>query len=113
MDELDLLIDPRNAPDDFLALLGVGRTYKIDVFAIAQSMNALHNGVRKQFTEIFAMRQGDKTGLEYLIAKGFDGQKLLNLPNGCWLYKHTETGKFADGGESFTLKNSGRNLTGL
>jgi hypothetical protein len=112
-DEIDSLIDPRNVPDDFLKIVGVGRTFQMDVFCIAQSMNALHNGVRKQFTEIFAFRQGDETGLPFLISKGFDGNELLNLQNGLWIYKHSETGKMERGGNAFTLKNSGRNLKGL
>lgn len=112
-DELDALIDPRNAPDDFLQMLDQGRTYQFNIYMIAQAMNTLHNLVRKQFTEIFAFRQGDSNGEAWLVGKGFDDAELQRLRPGEWLYANTNTGHRARGGKSFVPKNSGRDLRGL
>jgi hypothetical protein len=112
-DELDDLLDTRNEPEALCKILDQGRTFQFDCYFIAQSMNGLHNQVRKQFTEIFAFAQGDKSGLEYLIGKGFNGQELLSLKYGEWLYKNRLTSYEEKGGAAFQPKNSSRNLKGL
>lgn len=114
-DELNSLIDARNCPDEFLIILDQGRTFQIDCFFIAQSMNEIHNGVRKQMTEVFAFRQGDENGVGWLMEKGIGlpPHDLMKLGNGEFLYKNLNTGDFAAGGKSFQPKNSARNIAGL
>lgn len=109
-DELDDLLDDRKP---FCVILDQGRTFEFVCIFICQSMNALHNQVRKQFTEIFAFRQGDARGTVWLVEKGFDEETLLKLENGLWIYKNMNTGSMQNGGSAFKPKNSGRNLSGL
>ena len=114
-DELEALCDERSKPRDFLRILDEGRTYQFDCFFIAQSMNGMHNQVRKQITEIFAFRQGDTNGIDFLVGK-FPREKQIDwekLQNGIWHYKNTITGKVSRGGQAFTLKGSERDLQGL
>ena len=112
-DELDALVDTRSRPDELCVILDQGRTFQIDCFFIAQAMNSIHNQVRKQITEIFAMKQGDKNSTEWLEEKGFNRGELLNLKNGNWIYKNTNTGQASTGGKAFEPKNAGRDLRGL
>lgn len=109
-DELDNLVDDHKS---LCVILDQGRTFQMDCFFICQSMNALHNQVRKQFTEVFAFRQGDTNGCGWLVGKGFNEDELLNLKNGEWIYRNLNTGAMEKGGAAFIPKNSGRNLTGL
>lgn len=115
-DELDSLIDDGDARDALCLILDQGRTFQIDCLFICQAMNAIHNQVRKQFTEIFAFRQGDKNATIWLVGKDqnfFQEHDLLTLKNGCWKYKNLLTGQTASGGKPFTPKNAGRDLRGL
>lgn len=112
-DELDALVDSRCKPDDLCIILDQGRTYQIDCYFIAHAANSIHNGVRKQITEIFAMKQGDKNGTEWLEEKGFNRADLFALKNGEWIYQNTNTSTTARGGKAFEPKNAGRNLSGL
>ena len=109
-DELDNLLDEHRP---LCVILDQGRTFQMDCFFICQSMNGLHNQVRKQFTEIFAFRQGDANGVIWLKGKGFVEDEVLNLKNGEWIYKNLNTGAMQKGGSSFEPKNSRRNLAGL
>jgi hypothetical protein len=112
-DELDNLCDVSTPPDELLCILDQGRTFQIDCFFICQAMNALHNRVRKQMTEIFAFRQGDERGVQWLADKGMLPEKLTALKNGEWIYKNLNTGEEKNGGKAFEPKNAGRNLNGL
>jgi hypothetical protein len=112
-DELDALVDSRSKPEDLCIILDQGRTFQIDCFFIAQAMNGIHNQVRKQITEIFALKQGDENGMGWLEEKGFNRDELFNLKNGEWLYKNQNTGQSARGGKAFEPKNAGRDLRGL
>ena len=112
-DELDDLVDARTEPEELCVILDQGRTFQIDCFFIAQAMNGIHNQVRKQMKEIFAFTQGDKSGVEWLVARGFDEKSLFALRNGEWLYKNYNTGAAASGGKFFIPKNANRNLAGL
>lgn len=114
-DELEALCDERSKPRDLLRILDEGRTFQFDCFFIAQSMNGMHNQVRKQITEIFAFRQGDENGIDFLAGK-FPREPKIDwekLPNGIWQYKNTITGKVTHGGTSFTPKGAERDLRGL
>lgn len=114
-DELEALCDENSKPRDLVRILDEGRTYQFDCFFIAQSMNGMHNQVRKQITEIFAFRQGDKNGIDFLEKKFPREPKIdwENLPNGIWRYKNTITGKVASGGKAFEPKGAERDLRGL
>lgn len=112
-DELDSICDERCKPLELVKMLNLGRTFQFDAYFIAQSMNGMHNQVRKQITEIFAMRQGDANGIEWLAKKGFAGAVFETLPNGCWLYANTNTGEKASGGKPFEPKGASRDLRGL
>ena len=112
-DELDALVDSRCKPDDLCIILDQGRTFEIECYFIAHAANTIHNGVRKQITEIFAMKQGDKNGTEWLEEKTFNHEELFALKPGQWIYKNTNTGETKSGGSAFIPKNSGRDLRGL
>jgi hypothetical protein len=112
-DELDALVDSRCKPDDLCIILDQGRTFQIDCYFIAHAPNTIHNGVRKQITEIFAMKQGDKNGTEWLEEKGFVRADLFSLKNGEFIYQNTNTGSAQRGGKAFEPKNAGRDLRGL
>lgn len=114
-DELEALCDERSKPRTLLRILDEGRTYQFDCFFIAQSMNGMHNQVRKQITEIFAMRQGDVNGIAFLDGKFPRELKIdwENLPNGIWHYKNTQSGKVTSGGQAFEPKGIERDLRGL
>lgn len=112
-DELDAICDERSKPKELCKILNMGRTFQFDGYFIAQSMNGVHNQVRKQITEIFAFRQGDANGLEWLKQKGFDGQELETIKNGIWKYKNLTTGAAASGGKEFEPKGACRDLRGL
>lgn len=112
-DELDMLVDSRSEPEELCIILDQGRTFEIGCIFICQAMNGIHNQVRKQFTEVFAFRQGDKNGVDWLEEKGFDREKLTALKNGQWLYKNLNTGETASGGKAFNPPNASRNLKGL
>lgn len=109
-DELDDLLEDRRP---LCVILDQGRTFQFVCVFICQSMNALHNQVRKQFTEVFAFRQGDARGCVWLVEKGFVEAELLSLENGVWIYKNMNTGAMERGGSAFKPKNAGRDLSGL
>lgn len=112
-DELEALCDERSKPRSLLRILDEGRTFQMDCFFIAQSMNGLHNQVRKQITEVFAFRQGDANGIKWLDERFPPGIPWTTLPNGIWHYKNTTTGKVLSGGEAFEPKGAERDLRGL
>lgn len=112
-DELDSICDERCKPKALCKILNMGRTFQFDGYFIAGSMNGMHNQVRKQMTEIFAFRQGDANGIEWLAKKGFDGKALETLKNGEWHYKNTTTGQISTGGKAFEPKGASRDLRGL
>lgn len=115
-DELDALVDVHSKPDDLCVILDEGRTFQIECMFICQAMNSMHNQVHKQFTEIFAFRQGSKNAAEWLVEKDcgfFNESELMTLKNGLWLYKNTNNGETQRGGTAFHPKNARRNLRGL
>lgn len=113
-DELDALVDNGSKPDSLCVMLDVGRTWELECLFICHAMNGIHNQVRKQFTEVFALLQGDQNGAAWLAENcGFDENQLLNLKHGEWLYKNKNTGFTKKGGSAFVPKNSNRNLSGL
>lgn len=112
-DELDAICDERSKPAELCKILNMGRTFKFHCYFIAQSMNGMHNQVRKQMTEIFSFRQGDANGIEWLAKKGFDGKQLETLKNGLWHYKNLTTGEAKKGGTAFEPKGATRDLRGL
>lgn len=112
-DELDALVDAHSKPDSLCVILDQGRTFQIDCFFIAQAMNGIHNQVCKQITEIFALKQGSKNGTEWLEAKGYNREEILNLNYGEFIYKNALTNQTQKGGKSFQPKNARRDLRGL
>jgi len=112
-DELDALVDARCEPEPLCKILDQGRTFQFDCFFICQAMNGIHNQVRKQFTEIFAFKQGDKNGVGWLEEKGFNPPELFDLKNGEWHYKNLLNGDSQKGGKAFIPKNAKRDLRGL
>ena len=112
-DEFDSLVDARSEPEEICVMLDQGRTFEVGSVFICHAMNGIHNQVRKQITEIFAFRQGDKNGVEWLEEKGFDRQKLMGLENGRWIYKNLNTGESREGGRAFKPKYATRSFKGL
>ena len=112
-DELDSVCSERAKPRALCQILNQGRSYQFDCYFMATSMNGMHNQVRKEITEIFAFRQGDANGIEWLAKKGFDGKQLEALSNGIWHYKNLNTGDARTGGKAFAPKGATRDLRGL
>ena len=112
-DELQALVNENSKPDKLVSMMDELRTFQLDFYFCTSAMNVIHNGVRKQFTEIWAFKQGDKASTVSLEEKGFDRDELMNLKYGEWLYKNGNTGKSERGGKAFVPKNSDRDLRGL
>lgn len=112
-DELDALVDTYSKPEALCIILDQGRTFQIDCFFICQATNSIHNQVRKQITEIFAMKQAEKNALGWLAERGFSEDEIKNLKHGEWIYKNANSGQAARGGKAFVPKTAGRNLAGL
>ena len=95
-DELQKLTTTRDEPGEFLALLDVGRRFQVDVFAISQAPNAIHNRIRNQLTEVYTFRQSDANAIKYLEDNGFDGEAVRNLrgkPHHDWLWRNLGNGE--------------------
>lgn len=113
-DELQALVDDRCNPEKLVEMLDECRTFELDCYFCTSAVNQIHNRVRKQFTEIFAFRQGDAAGCVPLVERGFDSNELLNLRYGVFLYRNTLDGAAtAKAGKAFTPKKATRNLKGL
>jgi hypothetical protein len=112
-DEIDSVCNERCKPYALCRILSQGRTYQFDCYFMGTAMNGIHNQVRKSITEIFAFRQGDANGIEWLAKKGFNGNQLESLPNGVWHYKNLNTGFAKQGGKAFRPKGAERDLRGL
>ena len=112
-DELDALVDTYSKPEKLCELLDEGRTFQIECYFICQAMNGIHNQIRKQISEIFCMKQGEKNGLEWFVERGFEESEIKGLKHGEFIYKNTLTGQTARGGKAFIPKNAGRDLRGL
>jgi hypothetical protein len=112
-DELEAICSERCKPRELCKILDMGRTFQFDCYFVAQSMNGLHNQVRKQIKELFAFRQGDANGTRWLMEKGFDGRQLETLKNGVWHYKNFTTGETQTGGKAFEPRGATRDLRGL
>lgn len=99
-DELQFLIDSRQTPQPFLAICEAGRRYQIDVFAISQAPNLIHNRVRNQLTEVYTFQHTDENALKYLTDNGFDGDAVRNLRQYEYLYRNLRTGETRTGRET-------------
>lgn len=100
-DELQKLTGTRAEPLEFLALLDTGRRYQVDVIAISQSPNRIHNGIRNQLTKVFTFRQSDSNAITYLGENGFDPEKIRGLGRGQYLWRNLDSGEAGEGGKAF------------
>lgn len=100
-DELQKLTGTRREPMDFLALLDTGRRFQVDVIAISQAPNRIHNAIRNQLTRIFTFRQSDANAISYLAENGFDAEAVRALPRGQYLWRNLDTGEAGKGGQAF------------
>jgi hypothetical protein len=101
IDELDDLTQDIANPKELLRVFRRGRRLEIDVYAICQGTNALHNRVRQQITDIYAFAQGDENATKWLVSRGLDEEKLLGLKPGEYLYKNRNSAEVKEGGKAF------------
>jgi hypothetical protein len=97
-DELQMLVSPTNAPIELRAILQTGRRFQLDFYAITNALNAIHNSIRNQLTEVYAFFQTDKNAVAYLIENGFDEEKIRNLQGFDYLWRNLRTGEDNFGG---------------
>ena len=100
-DELQKLTGTRREPIEFLAMLDTGRRFQVDVIAISQSPNRIHNGIRNQLTKVFTFRQSDANAITYLAENGFDADKIRALQRGEYLWRNLDSGDAGAGGKAF------------
>ena len=96
-DELQKLTDVRKEPEECLCILEVGRRLEIDVFAISQSPNRIHNAIRNQLTRVYTFRQHDKNALTFIAENGFDENAVRTLAKHRYLWRDLETGETGEG----------------
>jgi DNA helicase HerA-like ATPase len=94
-DEIQKLTDTANEPEAFLTLCETGRRFQVDIIAITQAPNRIHNTVRNQLTQVYTFRQSDKNALKYLEDNGFDPEKVrsLSAEKHEWLGRNLDTGE--------------------
>ena len=73
----------------------------MDVIAISQSPNRIHNGIRNQLTRVFTFRQSDANAITYLAENGFDAEKIRALQRGEYLWANLDSGETGTGGAPF------------
>lgn len=99
VDELQILTDNRTPPQALLTICETGRRYQIDVYAISQAPNRIHNAVRNQFTDVYTFRHSDEAAIKFLTDNGFDGDAVRNLGEHEYLHRNLRTGETVQGRE--------------
>ena len=92
-DELQMLVTPSTAPVELKTILQTGRRYQLDFYAITNALNAIHNSIRNQTTEIYSFLQSDKNAIAYLTENGFDETQIRNLGQFEDLWRNLRTGE--------------------
>lgn len=96
-DELQKLTDTSNEPEKFLTLCETGRRFQIDIIAISQAPNRLHNAIRNQLTQVYTFKQTDSNALKFLEENGFDPEAVRALTNHEYLHRDFNTGEITAG----------------
>lgn len=97
-DELQRLTSTNSTPTEIMTILETGRRYQLDVYAISQAPNRIHNAIRNQLTKVYTFRQSDNNAIDYLKANGFDEKAVRDLPRGKYLWRDLDTGDTGGGG---------------
>lgn len=92
-DELQMLVTQSAAPVELKTILQTGRRYQLDFYAITNALNAIHNSIRNQTTEIYSFLQTDKNALAYLAENGFNENQIRNLRQFDYLWRNLRTGE--------------------
>ena len=66
---------------------------QLDFYAITNALNAIHNSIRNQTTEIYSFLQSDKNAIAYLTENGFDENQIRNLGQFEYLWRNLRTGE--------------------
>lgn len=106
-DEGQEVAGPQHDPVELIQCLDDGRSLKLDVKWIAQSMNGLHTDVRAQITEAYFFRHEDRNGLSYITEKGINADLIDSLRPGQFVWKNFRSGQTARGGKAFQVKSEG------
>ena len=93
-------------------ILQTGRRYQLDFFAISNALNAIHNSIRNQLTEIYTFQQSDKNAVAYLTENGFDENAVRTLPQFKYLWKNLRTGENNFGGSPVQADRAGSSDAG-
>ena len=101
VDELQKVTGTTQKPEEFLKLCETGRRREVDIFAISNAPNRIHNSVRNAVTEVYSFRLTDKNALAFLADNGFDADSVRNLPNGEYLWRNFNTGESRRAGKAF------------
>jgi energy-coupling factor transporter ATP-binding protein EcfA2 len=97
VDELQKLTDNRKPPEAFLTLCETGRRYQVDVFAVSQAPNRIHNAVRNQLTDVYTFRQSDDMAVKYLSENGFDAEAVRSLEKFNYIHRNLANGQTVQG----------------
>ncbi len=91
VDELQKITDSHDNPWEWSLVLETGRRAGLDVLAIAQQANLIHNRVRTQMTEVSTFGQSDKNAIAWLADIGFDAQSVRDLRPGKFIARNLLT----------------------
>jgi hypothetical protein len=106
-DELQMLVSTSAAPAELRAILQTGRRFQLDFYAITNALNAIHNSIRNQLTEVYAFFQTDTNAIAYLSENGFDTEQIRNLKGFDYLWRNLRTGENNFGGTKKPADNPG------
>lgn len=93
VDELQKLIGTDSVSWEFSTVVETGRRYGLDLIAISQQPNLIHNRVRNQLTEIVTFAQRDQNALGFLNGCGMDLEKIATLSPGEFYLRNLLTGE--------------------
>ena len=88
VDELQKITDAHDNPWEWSLVLETGRRAGLDVLAITQQPNLIHNRVRTQMTEVATFGQSDKNAIAWLADIGFDPQAVRDLRPGKFIARN-------------------------
>ncbi|MBI3868816.1 MAG: hypothetical protein HY299_09820 [Verrucomicrobia bacterium] len=88
VDELQKISDSHSIDWEWSLVLETGRRWGLDMVAISQAPNLIHNRVRNQLTEAVTFAHNDPNALSFLEGVGFDPLRIQSLPNGAFIARN-------------------------
>jgi hypothetical protein len=81
-DELQKLTGTNNCPHDLLVVLETGRRHGLDLLAVSQQPNLIHNRIRNQLTRLSCFRLNDPTARKFPAMLGLQEEEISKLQHG-------------------------------